>query len=472
TCIPPACLCPSFSPPGGLAVADTPQFVLITFDDWVTAQSYQNVTPIFQGLKNPNGCAAKGTFFTEITATEPAVVTRLYAEGHEIADHTFSHPHWSPPEEVAAMIDAADAFFGVPRSAIKGFRAPFLQNTYAQLVKAQSLGIQWHSSGTNSVFKQPWPYTLDNGFAYKCNVGQNCSVAPTPSLPGFWDIPMGVYYPNTSYVSGVVQDPLFTDVPTTVAALKLTFDLHYNNGRTPFGLWYHAWNNYVGDMQNAAIQFIQTIQRQYGNNVWFVTGSQLIEWMKNPVPISGMANFLSCNQPVKHPMNGEYFCDGLDDNGDGLVDEGVASICNYPDGTDFRSCYGCPTTLYTVSNPAPPAGCSPLDPYGANQTTCPPLPLTVNNGVVPPGSITPTYPTFDYATFDNCYDSTYINALPVSMPRSYNTTQRCIERCYARLYPYASISNGKSCKCGFSPPQISVTPTSNCLVPCAADPTQ
>ncbi|KAJ3032071.1 UNVERIFIED_CONTAM: hypothetical protein HDU68_006844 [Siphonaria sp. JEL0065] len=242
TCVPPACLCPSFSPPGGLSIENTPQFILITFDDYFTPQAYRNVSPIFDGVTNPNGCPIKGTFFTQILTSHPATVTRLHAEGHEIADHTFSHPNWAENNEVTAMLEASAAYFGVPKSDIKGFRAPYLQGSYSLMKSVKDAGLIWQSSGTTEIFNSPWPYTLDNGFAAKCAVGVDCSIIPSLGIPGLWDIPMGVYYPNSSHTGGLPQDPDFGSTEDTVIALLDSFNLHYNNGRMPFGLWYHAWN--------------------------------------------------------------------------------------------------------------------------------------------------------------------------------------------------------------------------------------
>ncbi len=52
----------------------------------------------------------------------------------------------------------------------------------------------------------------------------------------------------------------------------------------------------------------------------------------------------------------ETICDGLDDDGNGIVDEGLVLSCSYPFG-NFNLCKsiakGCPTTIPTFANPFP-----------------------------------------------------------------------------------------------------------------------
>ncbi|KAJ3069113.1 hypothetical protein HDU98_007813 [Podochytrium sp. JEL0797] len=449
-CTPPTCLCPSFNPPGNLSLAETPQFILITFDDWVNAESYQNASQVF-GHVNPNGCAIKTTFFTQIGATDPAYVTRLYAEGHEIADHTFSHPQWAQDPEIAAMISAATTYMGIPKNKIKGFRAPFLESTYTQLASAKANGLLWHSSTENRVEVTPWPYTLDHGIAYNCYTGINCTV-PSPPIPGLWDLPMGEIYANSSETTTMSMDPWFGSIADTLAGLQYTFSVHHNNFKTPMGLWYHTWNSFGGDKATAVNQFISWTRVNYPD-VWFVTASQLIEWMQNP-----------------------YYCDGFDDNANGQVDEFVTSVCSYPGYTQFRTCYGCPTTLYTTNNPTPPIGCSPLNEFFVNQTSCPPLPLTKNTGTAPLTTpLNPTYPTIPNWTFQNCYlDNANTRTLASQVWNvSPFTISACVAKCAASGFTYAGAEFGSQCFCGSGLNSSAlVVESSHCEDPCQGDSTQ
>jgi hypothetical protein len=87
-------------------------------------------------------------------------------------------------------------------------------------------------------------------------------------------------------------------------------------------------------------------------DVWFVTNQQLISWVQDPVPVSKMGAKFPCNLPPQDPKNVEV-CDGIDNNGDGKVDEGLVQDCQPDSMTSFSSCFGCPVSTPTLSNPVP-----------------------------------------------------------------------------------------------------------------------
>lgn len=70
---------------------DTPQLVLLTFDDSVNDLNKDLYRDIFDtGRLNPNGCPIAGTFYVSHEWTDYGQVQNLYAAGHEIASHTIS----------------------------------------------------------------------------------------------------------------------------------------------------------------------------------------------------------------------------------------------------------------------------------------------------------------------------------------------------------------------------------------------
>jgi hypothetical protein len=73
------------------------------------------------------------------------------------------------------------------------------------------------------------------------------------------------------------------------------------------------------DMMAGVMSFIQSIAAK--PNVWFVTNQQLLQWMKNPVKSSdlGAQDYMQCKQPVIP----KEICNGLDDNHNGQIDEGL-----------------------------------------------------------------------------------------------------------------------------------------------------
>jgi len=92
-CLPPDCFCAALSGPPEIPVSETPQMVLLTFDDAVLPQ----FEPVYQRLfdsgrrRNPNGCPITTTFYVTHDGTDYQLVNRLYTAGHEMASHSVSH---------------------------------------------------------------------------------------------------------------------------------------------------------------------------------------------------------------------------------------------------------------------------------------------------------------------------------------------------------------------------------------------
>ena len=55
----PNCFCGGSKIPGGLKAENTPQFVLLTFDDAVNGLNREFFTKLFSKRVNPNGCSIK-----------------------------------------------------------------------------------------------------------------------------------------------------------------------------------------------------------------------------------------------------------------------------------------------------------------------------------------------------------------------------------------------------------------------------
>lgn len=78
-------------PSGDLSVEETPQIVLLTFDDSVNDLNKGLYADLFEkGRTNPNGCPISATFYVSHEWTDYSQVQNLYANGHEMASHTVS----------------------------------------------------------------------------------------------------------------------------------------------------------------------------------------------------------------------------------------------------------------------------------------------------------------------------------------------------------------------------------------------
>ena len=126
----PDCFCSGTKPPKGLEPQNIPQFVMLTFDDSINPNVHRLVIalsiclrvvstafyalfrlsqfPLSQFLlpqiscsfyeklftknrRNPNGCPIRGSFFVTHEWNDYWLAKKLYAEGHEIADHSITH---------------------------------------------------------------------------------------------------------------------------------------------------------------------------------------------------------------------------------------------------------------------------------------------------------------------------------------------------------------------------------------------
>ena len=89
----PSCFCGD-SIPGNLHPDETPQFVLLSFDDAVNDLNKDFFGRLFRSDRvNPNGCPIAATFFVSHEWTNYAQVNHLYTHGHEISSHTVTHTH-------------------------------------------------------------------------------------------------------------------------------------------------------------------------------------------------------------------------------------------------------------------------------------------------------------------------------------------------------------------------------------------
>jgi len=92
-CLPPDCFCASLSGPPEIPLSETPQIVLLSFDDAVLPEFehlYEKLLDSGQ-RRNPNGCPITTTFYVTHDGTDYQLVNRLYTAGHEMASHSITH---------------------------------------------------------------------------------------------------------------------------------------------------------------------------------------------------------------------------------------------------------------------------------------------------------------------------------------------------------------------------------------------
>lgn len=337
---------PSAQPPAGLAAAQVPQLVMMGFDDNPDVEPMTWLVDFLEGKRNPAGAGAAGTFDGGAVraifysngkhwndAALVAIHRRAHATGHEIGNHTQNHHHgrgfdaatWA--KEIAdcdrTFVDA-----GIPADALGGFRTPFLEYnaaTFAALAASPRLydtsieeGNQPGQDGTNFL----WPYTLDEG-----SPGNAAQFADRPAYlvgrhAGFWEIPLHVFLvppdelcaqygakpglrtrmqahikakwgwnwnPAAGKITGLdwnVFEAAGCDGPEFLAILKYTLDLRLAGNRAPFMVGGHTalYPADKPDRRKALEEFVAYALSK--PEVRFVTGRQLLEWLRRPTAVS------------------------------------------------------------------------------------------------------------------------------------------------------------------------------------------
>uniref|UniRef100_A0A915Q2C2 EGF-like domain-containing protein n=1 Tax=Setaria digitata TaxID=48799 RepID=A0A915Q2C2_9BILA len=312
--------------PGGLSARDVPQMILLTFDGPVTDLTFAVYKSLFSGkYRNPNGCPIKGTFFVSNEWNNYDQTQWLRITGHEVAVNSITRQNlgnqtierWT--KEMAGMRDALQHFSYASASDITGVRAPQLElggdNQFDMMEKYGFL-----FDNTMSASGGPyWPQTLAYQTAWKCS-SRYC---PRKAHPSVWEIPinrfsiLGSQNEFTMLKEAVQRD----DSPMDVAKmLEMNFNRSYNYNRAPYLLT--ADNDFLTALPNEKVViaielFIEKVLKN--SDVYFVTATQALKWIKRPTRLLHIHNFESwqCNMAhnskvisCENPSHCSFTCNG------------------------------------------------------------------------------------------------------------------------------------------------------------------
>ncbi|XP_074602962.1 chitin and LDLR binding deacetylase 3 [Brevipalpus obovatus] len=287
--------------PGDLKPEETPQMVILTFDDAVNTENWEIYQSIFTPNRtNENGCPIRSTFFLSHEYTNYRHVQKLWNDGHEISVHSITHRQpelwWTFNatiedwfDEFAGMANIINKFAGIPLEEIRGTRVPFLRIGWnTQLIMMREFGFLYDSSMVPAKSDPPlWPYTFDFRIPHKCSGSrQKC---PSRSFPGMWEMVMNPLDIEGHICAMVDSCPTHLSEEEVFTMFMDNFNRHYRTNRAPFGLYFHTiW---FKEKKNAKVflQFIDELLKK--PDVWFVTNYQAIEWMRTPTPLSQLNNF-------------------------------------------------------------------------------------------------------------------------------------------------------------------------------------
>lgn len=120
--------------------------VHLTFDDGPNPYCTPDILDVLAEYRAPATFCVLGTY----AANEPSLIRRMIAEGHEVANHTMTHPDLSScePDEVQYQILAASRAIrcACPQAAVRRVRAPYgiwTEEVLALSAKAQLAALYW-----------------------------------------------------------------------------------------------------------------------------------------------------------------------------------------------------------------------------------------------------------------------------------------------------------------------------------------
>ncbi|CAJ0583895.1 unnamed protein product, partial [Mesorhabditis spiculigera] len=336
--------------PGNLSQKETPQIIILTFDDPVTDRTINIYKSLLDGrIRNPNGCAIKGTFFISHQWNNYDQTQWLYSRDNEIGVNSITHEtlttateqRWR--HEMGGLRESLKEFSYVEQDSIKGIRAPQLliggDNQFTMMQKA---GFTYDNS--IPLRGGPyWPQTLDHKMAWDCEE-QNC---PTKPFKGLWEIPIHQLISTNGKYAAMARSAIrpFDSRDGVANMLKRNFLKHYKGNRAPFVIT--ADTDFLTILpDNGAVNALSDFLNDVLNrtDVYVVTASQAIEWMKKPTKVAEIERFA--------PWQCQFLLN------DHVQPCESPSVCTYSasslqGGTphSFRVCGSCPLAYPWIENP-------------------------------------------------------------------------------------------------------------------------
>lgn len=336
----PDCRCSTTNIPGALDAKKIPQMILITYDDGVNIVNFDNYyEKLLFNRVNPNGCPAKATFFVSHEYSDYTLVNSLYNQGYEIASHSITHrtntQFWNNQstevwqKEIVDMRTMVEMFANIPTGQVKGMRSPFLiLGGDEQFSVLHENEFEYDCSWPTRQFRDPglWPYTLDYASIQDCQIGR----CPKKSYPGTWVVPMVDLEDELENPCAMLDTCRTGDsVDEVFDFLTKNFKVHYEGNRSPYGLFIHsAWLT-IPEHYAAYEKFLDSMSSN--DDVYFVSISDMLKWVKNPTSMDDIDNFLpfNCDEPPPPPMPCKKMsCSYKTDHTPFAYGERYMNICN------------------------------------------------------------------------------------------------------------------------------------------------
>ncbi|XP_056636813.1 chitin deacetylase 8-like [Diorhabda sublineata] len=301
----PECRCSSATSPFGSDIDNYPQLIGLAFDEAVTDELYTNRwVPLLLDADrvNPDGAGISATFFVPHEYTDYRRVNDLYNFGMEIAVHSITknseQSYWRTASEDVLVAEfqgqkqIISKYANIPSEAIVGARTPQLQLAGDNSIKAYvTAELSYDSSWPSLPSSRFFPYTLDYASTQACLLGAEC---PTGSFPGFWILPIndlqssdgtGCNNLASCDISGSADD-IANWLTDQIEQVRTTT-------KTPMTLSIDSyWFNFTTNSFEGLTKFMNNMKDK--SDVFFVSQKQILDFIKNPVPVS---EFNSDNTP-------------------------------------------------------------------------------------------------------------------------------------------------------------------------------
>jgi len=327
-CVLPECYCSvdGTKIPGDLEKESVPQMITLTFNG---AVNYDNII-IYQELfkeeyLNPNGCTAKATFFVSHKYTNYSAVQELHRRGHEIGVFSITNKddpkYWTDGSyddwlsEMAGGRLIVEKYANITDGSVVGVRAPYLRvggNIQFEMMEEQY--FLYDSSISAPLSRVPiWPYSLDYRMPHKCHGNaQNC-----PSTAHkIWEMPINeldrrddpTFDERLSGCHLVSSCSNIYDEVQFKRLLEHNLDRHYNSNKAPLSLSFDAaWLQLNKGFTAILSNFIRDTLETY-SDVYFVTETQVIEWVRTPTEVATLRDFEPWKAEGKCDVKGQPAC--------------------------------------------------------------------------------------------------------------------------------------------------------------------
>ncbi|GMT31782.1 hypothetical protein PFISCL1PPCAC_23079, partial [Pristionchus fissidentatus] len=347
SCRAPDCYCSSSgtAPPSSLLPSQTPQMIVVTFEGPVTDRTTRVYKSLFSGRLRSHDCPLRATFFVSHEFTNYDQVQWLAARGNEIGVAGMgatslsarSQDRWR--SELQGMRMALTEFSKIEPESVKGVRAPGMKtggDSHFSMLSAWNFTYDHSIAPDGGPF---WPQTLDHSLPYLCPDG----ACPSKPVEGMWEAPVNrIITTDGRAVARLREAVRSSDTRASVKEmLRRNFNRNYQGSRAPLVLSLDAdflFSLPQNEAVNGLIDFLEEVLAKA--DVYPVTVSQLISWMRAPTSLDAIAKF----KPFHCPRRANDHVQPCE----------APSTCSFitPQGSrSFRVCGSCPKEYPGIEDP-------------------------------------------------------------------------------------------------------------------------